>query len=421
LAQYLWRHFGAWLEYNWDPKARLLAEVLALKAELARLREEVALKDARMACLPPKRRPHYSPEARLRILALKASQSWSLAATARRFQVSRTTIASWVSASAEAESSLLKQRRAVNSLPDFVASVVQQLKVTVPMLGRRKIAQYLARAGLALSASTVARRLKQPPVVPPPRTAESKGAVAQKPVTASRVVSRYPSRYPGHVWGMDITLVPTLGFSVPWWPRALPPVWPICWHVLLVLDHFSRAVVHTAVFLKNPTESQVTRALGLAAWLTGTPRHLITDRGSQFGAGLLAWCDDNDIEHRYGALGRHGSIAVVERVFRTMKYEFLRRKLLPARWRRMSELIRAWQHHYNRFRPHAHLRGATPAEIRDGAPHETAQQIRNAPPNAVRNAHPSPKGPAPGACRQQPQRSLRAAYRVAPPRGLATP
>jgi transposase InsO family protein len=361
-AQYLWRHFGAWLENNWDPKARLLAEILALKAELARLREEVSLKDARMACLPAKRRPHYSPEARLRILSLKAAQSWSLAATAHRFQLSASTIASWVSASGDAERSLLKQRQAVNSFPEFVTSIVQQLKVTVPMLGRRKVAQYLARAGLALSASTIARRLKQAPVVPPPRAAKATEGATQKPVTASRVVSRYP----GHVWGMDITLVPMLGFSVPWWPKALSPIWPFSWHVLLVLDHFSRAVVHTAVFLKSPTESQVTKALGLAAWLTGTPRHLITDRGSQFGAGLLAWCDDNDIEHRYGALGRHGSIAVVERVFRTMKYEFLRRKLLPARWRRMSELTRAWQHHYNRFRPHAHLGGATPAEIRDG-------------------------------------------------------
>jgi len=110
----------------------------------------------------------------------------------------------------------------------------------------------------------------------------------------------------------------------------------------------------------------VLKALSLAAWVAGGPRHLITDRGSQFGAGLLAWCDDHDIGHRYGALGRHGSIAVVERVFRTMKYEFLKAKLLRLNWRRMSELIHSWQHHYNRFRPHARLGGATPAEIRDG-------------------------------------------------------
>jgi len=57
-----------------------------------------------------------------------------------------------------------------------------------------------------------------------------------------------------------------------------------------------------------------------------------------------------------------------------MKYEFLKRKLLPLNWRRMSDLVRSWQHRYNRFRPHARHGGATPAEIRDGP-----QRASNAP------------------------------------------
>jgi len=61
------------------------------KAEVARLQEEMAIKDARMGLVPAKRRPHYSPEARLRILALKAARCWSLAATALRFHVTSAT------------------------------------------------------------------------------------------------------------------------------------------------------------------------------------------------------------------------------------------------------------------------------------------------------------------------------------------
>gem|GEM_PF-5422069 len=136
-----------------------------------------------MTCLPSKRRPHYSPEARLRILALKAARCWSLAAVAARFQITSATVASWVSASTEAGSTLLRQRDAVNPFPEFVSSIVQQLKATVPMLGRRKVAEYLDRAGLALSASTVARMLKEPRTVPPPpEVSKSSAAVeAMKP------------------------------------------------------------------------------------------------------------------------------------------------------------------------------------------------------------------------------------------------
>ena len=270
-AQYLWWHFVAWLENNRDPKARLLAEVLVLKAEVARLQEEMAIKDARMTCLPPKRRPHYSPEARLRILALKAARCWSLAAVAARFQITSATVASWVSASTEAGSTLLRQRDAVNTFPEFVSSIVQQLKATVPMLGRRKVAEYLGRAGLALSASTVARMLKEPRTVPPPPEV-SKSSAAVEAMKPAGKKAQIVARYPGHVWGMDITLVPTTGFCVPWWPRVLPPIWPFTWHVLLVIDHFSRAVVHTAVFLKNPTKAQVLKALGLAASVAGLVR-----------------------------------------------------------------------------------------------------------------------------------------------------
>lgn len=42
-----------------------------------------------------------------------------------------------------------------NKYPDYVRYVVQQLKSFCPMLGRHKIADVLARAGLHLSASTV--------------------------------------------------------------------------------------------------------------------------------------------------------------------------------------------------------------------------------------------------------------------------
>lgn len=53
-----------------------------LEQELHFLRGEMRIKDARMECISPRRRPDYKPQARLDILALRASGGWSKAETA---------------------------------------------------------------------------------------------------------------------------------------------------------------------------------------------------------------------------------------------------------------------------------------------------------------------------------------------------
>ena len=51
------------------------------------------------------------------------------------------------------------------------------------------------------------------------------------------------------------------------------------------------------------------------------PTYIVCDRGKQFdGNGFRVWCKRKGIKPpRYGAIGRHGSIAVVERFILTMK------------------------------------------------------------------------------------------------------
>ena len=95
----------------------------------------------------------------------------------------------------------------VNKFPDFVRYVVQRLRVLCPTMGKVKIAQTLARAGIHVGATTVGRMLKDKPA-PAPKP-------AQEGNTTDRVVT---SKYPNHVWLIDLTLVPTgSGFwSVAW-------------------------------------------------------------------------------------------------------------------------------------------------------------------------------------------------------------
>lgn len=63
-----------WASESWNPRVRLNEENLGLRGEIALLREELRVKDARMARIPAQRRPHYPPAERLAILELRAAR-----------------------------------------------------------------------------------------------------------------------------------------------------------------------------------------------------------------------------------------------------------------------------------------------------------------------------------------------------------
>jgi transposase InsO family protein len=99
----------------------------------------------------------------------------------------------------------------------------------------------------------------------------------------------------------------------------------------VVVDHFSRAVVGFAVFFRRPTSQEIQRSLSLAMRRARrSPKYIITDKGRQFGCpSYRQWCRRRAIRPRFGAVGRHGSIVVVERFIRTMKNECTRHILVP--------------------------------------------------------------------------------------------
>ncbi len=79
-----------------NARIRLKEENDRLRQEIALLREELRIKDARMERIPAQRRPHYPPTERLAILELRAARAWSIAQTARRLLVTPLTVTSWM-------------------------------------------------------------------------------------------------------------------------------------------------------------------------------------------------------------------------------------------------------------------------------------------------------------------------------------
>ncbi len=254
-----------------------------------------------------------------------------------------------------------------------------------------KIAQTLARAGLHLGTTTVGRMLKggedaaertpAPTAAPAPDagttpvgpycreglSGKEAAADAESSVTKPRVLT---AKRPNHVWHVDLTTVPTAaGFWTTWLPFALPQCWPFCWWVAVAIDHFSRRVMGVSLFAKQPTSVAVRTFLGRTIAKAGTaPKYVVCDRGSQFDCnGFREWCQRSGIKPpRYGAIGHHGSIAVVERFILTMKCLVAGLLLVPYRregFRRELVAIAEW---YNAFRPHAWLGGKTPDESYGG-------------------------------------------------------
>ena len=149
-------------ENHFNARIRIQAESDRLRREVALLKEEPRIKDSRMERIPTQRRPHYPPMERLAILELRAARGWSLAQTARRLLVTPLTVASWTKRlNDEGPDALVQLREPINRFPDFVRYLVRRLKVHCPSMGSRRIARFLARAGLHLGATTV-RRMLQP-------------------------------------------------------------------------------------------------------------------------------------------------------------------------------------------------------------------------------------------------------------------
>lgn len=309
-----------------------------LRQELALLEEEHRLLRDRFALLAPHKRPHYTSVERLAILELRAARGWSVEQTAKRSLVSSETISGWCRRLDD--NALVQRAEPVNRFPDFVRYSVRRLKVLCPALGSQKIAQILCRAGLHLAATTVKRILKEPTDPVP----------APEEITSGAIVARQPN----DVWHVDLTTVPIGGgFWTTWLPFTLPPRWPFCWWIAVVVDQFSRRAVGFAVFAKQPTSSEMQRFLGRTvrkAQVVTTV--LVTDRGRQFVAkSLRKWCQQWSIELRHGAVRKQGSLAVVERFIRTLKDEETRRGMVAMNQRGFRSQLGAFVDWYNEHRP----------------------------------------------------------------------
>jgi len=237
----------------------------------------------------------------------------------------------------EAIGTLVRAMPPLRGYNDVVKRLVQMLD-GFEIGGSAKIAQMLARTGLKIGRETVRRYRRAPR---PPRPAISDSA-------KSRVLC---AKYVNHIWTADLTEI--RGF-----------LGLFAYKLVVVLDLFSRFPLSFGIFRKEPSADQVLDVLDRAMRKHGRPRHFVSDQGSQFTATVFReTLDVLSIGQRFGAIGQYGSIAVIERFWRSFK-ELLGIRLWPplsaAHLEARTELALMY---YSALRPHQGLGGATPAEV----------------------------------------------------------
>ena len=229
-----------------------------------------------------------------------------------------------------------------NKTPAEIAALVWEIAKANADWGRVRIANQLALLKVFISASTARNILNRPE----PR---NRPKAKIKPVKDEATPRSIPARYPNHVWSIDMTTVYRWG------------LWPV--NICVAIDHFSRKVVATAP-LEGPNAGWTVNALESAIEQYGPPKHLISDQGSVFTGEVFAeLLGKYKIKHRLGAVGKHGSIAVTERVNKTLKYEWRGRVALIKGIDHLANLCDEFQIWYNRWRPHMALDGLRPDDV----------------------------------------------------------
>lgn len=317
----------------------LSGRISSLEERVKRLEAENDLLRARFRRLPPRRRPRYLPYERLEILWHAARYRLSVAATARAFCITRQTVTTWRRVARRKEDDLLPP---VNCLSDLVHELVHRLKREWPRWGSRRIAGQLARLGVKASRSSVQCILRRP----------------RTPRPEDRIL---PSRYagllakrPNHIWMIDFTRL----------QGAIRPVF-----VGAVIDAFSRKVLVIGFIRGEPKSNFAMRLLREAIDCHGAPTWLVSDKDRALRNRIVnALLRRHGIRRRYGAVGKSGSIAIIERMWRSMKQEYVRHLFLYRSATAIERRLNKWRRWHNAERPHQGLGQQTPDEIYGGRP-----------------------------------------------------
>jgi transposase InsO family protein len=126
------------------------------------------------------------------------------------------------------------------------------------------------------------------------------------PEAASTVPRAVRARHPNHVWMVDLPDVRGM-FGI------------VTFKVSVVFDALSRMPLSAKVFSREPSAVEVARLVSETAKRHGRPSHFVSDQGRCFtGQVFRRKLRRLGVKQSFGAIGKKGSIALIERLWRTL-------------------------------------------------------------------------------------------------------
>jgi putative transposase len=247
-------------------------------------------------------------------------------------------------------STLYYQPRLPSSEEVALKHRIDEIYTAHPYYGSRRIAVQLRREGQGINRKAVQRHMREMgiwSVTPGPHTSRRAADHPVYPYLLRTVTSRYPN----HVWGIDITYI------------RLQANWM---YLVAILDWYSRYVVGWELdqSLELPFVLQaVRRALAQAR-----PVIWNSDQGSHFTSPqYLDLLTEAAVQISMDGKGRALDNVFTERLWRTIKYEevYLHSYSSPREARQGLSRYLAF---YNHERPHQALGYRTPAAVYHAAP-----------------------------------------------------
>lgn len=258
------------------------------------------------------------------------------------FPVKWTTIKKWASAlKRERITALLPCSRRPHAFPQKTSEEVDALACRMkrenPCWGYERIAGELKNLGITIHRSTVRRILIRRRFVPP---------TGEAYLSWIKIVTSQPHE----MWAMDV-------FRARLW-RVIPI--SIC----LILDDYSRTILGFSVGF-FPTVRWILSCLKEAIERYGCPFSLLTDNGSCFRTQFDACLASRGIAHKRCAVGHPQTNGKVERLWKSIKEEFLNRMLIVSR-QHLTGMLKEYVRYYNGFRPHQGIQNSIPREKLEG-------------------------------------------------------
>jgi putative transposase len=247
-------------------------------------------------------------------------------------------------------SGVYRQPKGVSADDLALMRLLDEQYLKTPFYGSRKMTAHLRRAGHRVNRKRVRRLMRQmglEAIYRRPRTTVPSPEHKVYPYLLRDVAVTRPNQ----VWPADITYVPMArGFM----------------YLVAVIDWYSRKVLAHRV--SNTMEAGFcVEALNEALARYGRPEIFNTDQGSQFtSAAFTGVLEDAGVQISMDGKGRCHDNIFIERLWRTVKYEYLYLNAFEG-GQDLRRGLASWVQWYNLKRPHQGLGYQTPDEVYTGA------------------------------------------------------